>query len=76
MHILLYVTDDGTQGGSAPILFLARGRGDKVPGHPGSMRWRYLRTIAERDRLLDVEGNMALRAIQLQGFYISDKAAD
>jgi hypothetical protein len=37
------------------------------------MRWRYHATIGDGHRLLDVESNIALRAIQLQGFFISDR---
>lgn len=73
MHVLVYVTDDGTPQGCAPAVFIASGRGDRLPGHPGSLRWRYHGTIGEGHSLLDVEGNSALRAIQLQGFYISDR---
>ena len=73
MHVLVYVTDDGSARGCSPTVFLAGGRGDNLPGHPGSMRWRYHATIGEHHRLLDVEGNIALRAIQLQGFFISDR---
>lgn len=73
MHVLVYVTDDGSRDGCSPTAYVAGGRGSGLPGHPNSLRWRYHATIGERDGLLDVEGNFALRAIQLQGFFISDR---
>jgi hypothetical protein len=72
MHVRVYVTDDGTQGGGSPTAFVYAGLG-KVPGHPNSLRWRYWATVNDHDPLLDIQGNHAVRAIQLQGFYISEQ---
>jgi len=76
VHVLVYVTDDGSARGCSPTAFLAEGHGDKLPGHPNAMRWRYHATIGDGHRLLDVESNIALRAIQLQGFFISDRGVE
>ncbi len=76
MHVRVYVTDDGTQSGTAPIAFVNGRRSEIIPKHPESLRWRYWGIVNDEDRLLNTDGNLARRSIQLHGFYISQQGVE
>ena len=76
MHVRVYVTDDGTPGGTSPTAFVNGRRTEVMPGHPHSLRWRYWGIVSDENGMLNTDGNVARRAIQLQGFYISQQGVN
>jgi len=52
MNILVFVTDDGTEAGTGPILFLKDFATSSMPEHPQGLEWKYFATVTEGDELL------------------------
>jgi hypothetical protein len=52
MRILVFVTDDGTEAGTGPVLFLKDLASSTLPAHPRGLEWKYFATVAENDDLL------------------------
>jgi hypothetical protein len=61
MNILVFVTDDGTEAGTGPILFLRDLPTAVLPAHPRGLEWKYFATIPEGDPLLG-EDRAAVRS--------------
>jgi len=61
MKVLVFVTDDGTDAGTGPILFLKDFVSSTLPDHPRSLTWRYFATVDADDALLG-EDRKAIRA--------------
>jgi hypothetical protein len=60
MNILVFVTDDGTEAGTGPILFLKDFETSAMPAHPRGLEWKYFATVTEDDELLG-EDRRAIR---------------
>lgn len=52
MRVLVFVSDDGTEDGTGPLLFLREHGQSILPPHPRALGWRYFATVEERDQLL------------------------
>lgn len=61
MKVLVFVTDDGTDAGTGPILFVKDFAGATLPPHPRALGWKYFATVAEDDELLG-EDRLAIRS--------------
>jgi hypothetical protein len=61
MKVLIFVTDDGTEAGSGPILFVKDFATSTLPPHPRALAWRYFATVDENDELLG-EDRPAIRS--------------
>ena len=73
MQLNVFVTDDGSENGSGPILFLPIDPRSVLPPHPRSLEWRYFATIEDKDSLLATDREAALSAIEDDGFYIAHR---
>lgn len=73
MLLNVFVTDDGTQNGTGPILFVLDVPEAALPPNPRSLDWRYFATIEDRDSLLSVDGVAAALAIADEGYYIAHR---
>jgi hypothetical protein len=61
MKVLVFVTDDGTEAGTGPILFVKDFATATLPPHPRALTWKYFATVDESDDLLG-EDRDAIRA--------------
>jgi hypothetical protein len=61
MKVLVFVTDDGTEAGTGPILFVKDFATSTLPPHPRSLSWKYFATVDEDDELLG-EDREAIRS--------------
>lgn len=52
MKVLVFVTDDGTEAGTGPILFVRDFATSTLPPHPRALSWKYFATVDETDALL------------------------
>jgi hypothetical protein len=52
MKVLIFVTDDGTDAGTGPVLFLKDFATSALPVHPRGLMWKYFATVDEQDDLL------------------------
>ena len=52
MKVLVFVTDDGTEAGTGPILFVKDFAGSSLPEHPRALSWKYFATVDDNDDLL------------------------
>ncbi len=52
MKVLVFVTDDGTEAGTGPVLFLKDFATSAMPAHPRGLVWKYFATVLEDDELL------------------------
>ena len=71
MPILVFVTDDGSERGTGPLLFLPTRPDAALPPHPRSMSWRYFATVGEGDSLLGPDTEHTLDEIRRKGFCIA-----
>ena len=55
MKVLVFVTDDGTDAGTGPVLFLKDFADSALPSHPRGLAWKYFATVSEDDDLLGEE---------------------
>ena len=70
MSILVFVTDDASERGTGPILFLAEARDAILPENPRSLPWRYVATSSLNDGLLDAEEKAGIEA---HGYHIANR---
>jgi hypothetical protein len=56
MNILVFVTDDGTEAGTGPILLLRDFATSAMPPHPRGLEWKYFATVTESDEILGDAG--------------------
>ena len=61
MKVLVFVTDDGTEAGTGPILFVKDFAGSTLPAHPRGLEWKYFATVDDTDPLLG-DDRLAIRA--------------
>jgi hypothetical protein len=66
MKVLIFVTDDGTEAGSGPILFVKDFATSTLPPHPRALTWRYFATVDESDELLG-EDRLAIKSALADG---------
>ena len=52
MKVLVFVTDDDTEAGTGPVLFLKDFATSALPAHPRGLVWKYFATVNEDDELL------------------------
>ena len=52
MKVLVFVTDDGTEAGTGPILFVKDFATATLPVHPRALSWKYFATVDQDDELL------------------------
>jgi hypothetical protein len=64
MNVLVFVTDDGTEAGTGPVLFLKAFATAAMPTHPRSLEWKYFATVNERDELLGEDRAAIKSALQ------------
>jgi len=73
MKVLVFVTDDGTDAGTGPILFLKDYPAADMPDHPRSLHWRYFATLDENDELLGDDRSAIRRALAWDRPYIASR---
>lgn len=73
MQLNVFVTDDGTEFGTGPLLFLPTVPEAILPAHPRALEWRYFATIEAGDSLLATDREAALAAIHDDGHYIAQR---
>ena len=61
MNILVFVTDDGTEAGTGPVLFVKDLATSALSPHPRGLEWKYFATVNEADELLG-EDRPAIRS--------------
>lgn len=71
MELLVFITDDGTAEGGAPIMFLAGAQERELPGHPRGLGWKYVATISDLDNLTVAEPDLR-RRIDEVGYHIAN----
>ena len=64
MNILVFVTDDGTEAGTGPILFLKDFATSSMPEHPRGLEWKYFATVTEGDELLGEDRKAIMLALE------------
>ena len=52
MNILVFVTDDGTEAGTGPILFVKNFATSSMPAQPRGLEWKHFATVTEDNALL------------------------
>ena len=56
MHVIVFVTDDGTSpDGTAPLLYLRDNPKSALPPRPGALGWRYFATVSLEDQMFESE---------------------
>jgi hypothetical protein len=70
MNLMMFVTDDGSSDGTAPMLFLPRTEDAVLPGHPRSLEWKYVATISEDDNLALAHPDL-MDSIDEVGFFVA-----
>jgi hypothetical protein len=73
MQLNVFVSEDGSEAGTGPILFLPTSPHAALPLNPRSLEWRYFATIEDKDSLLASDREAALAAIEDDGFYIAHR---
>jgi hypothetical protein len=73
MQLNVFVTEDGSDSGTGPILFLPISPKAALPPNPRSLEWRYFATIEDKDSLLAADREAALSAIEDDGFYVAHR---
>jgi hypothetical protein len=73
MQLNVFVSEDGSDAGTGPILFLPISPNAALPPNPRSLEWRYFATIEDKDSLLANDREAALSAIEDDGFYIAQR---
>jgi hypothetical protein len=71
MQLLVFVSDDGSEQGTGPILFVRDGPEAVLPDNPRALEWRYFATIQDGDQLLGGERGAALKSIAEVGHFIA-----
>ena len=59
VKVLVFVTDDGTEAGTGPVLFLKDFATSALPAHPRGLVWKYFATVNDyeaHDALLCIAG--------------------
>ena len=64
MKVLVFVTDDATEAGTGPILFLKDFATSALPPHPRGLAWRYFATVNEDDALLGEDRDAIRQALE------------
>ena len=73
MKVLVFVTDDGTEAGTGPILFLKDFATSSMPAHPRGLEWKYFATVAEDDELLGEERQAVRLALEQEEPFIANR---
>ena len=73
MKILVFVTDDGTDAGTGPVLFLKDAATSALPVHPRGLEWKYFATVTEDDALLGDERQDIAAALEQDEPFIAQR---
>ena len=73
MNILVFVTDDGSEAGTGPILFLKDFATSSMPRHPRGLEWKYFATVAEGDELLGDDRKAIKFALEQDEPFIAER---
>jgi hypothetical protein len=73
MQLLVFVTDDGTENGTGPLLFIEDHPLTSLPENPRSLEWRYFATIGKEDSLFAAERLEGASALAADGYYIANR---
>lgn len=73
MKVLVFVSDDGTDAGTGPILFIKDVPDAILPPNPRGMAWRYFATVDVTDQLLDDERDAIRRSLSDDEPYIAHR---
>lgn len=73
MKVLVFVSDDGTDAGTGPILFIKDVPDAILPPNPRGMAWRYFATVDVADQLLDDERDAIRRSLSDDEPYIAHR---
>ena len=74
MPFSVYITDDGSVDGSAPVL-ITDGERPELPLHPDGKAWRWVFTSTEEPRNVLI-GHRLVRKLKAQGLVISKSPLD
>ena len=55
MLVMVFVTDDGSDDGSGPLLFMGEWRESALPPNPRDLEWRYFATVSLDDQMFGSE---------------------
>lgn len=73
MRVMVFVTDDGTDNGTGPLLYLPERPDAALPDHPRSLEWRYFATVGEDDNLVVSEAPGIWQSIKSRGYHIASR---
>jgi len=73
MKILVFITDDGTEAGSGPVLFLKDFATSSMPPHPRGLEWKYFATVTENDELLGEDRKAIKLALEQDEPFIAQR---
>lgn len=73
MNVLVFVSDDGTEAGTGPILFVKDVPHAILPAHPRGMTWRYFATVDATDPLLGDEREAIQQSLSDDEPYIAHR---
>jgi hypothetical protein len=71
MKVLVFVTDDGTEAGTGPILFVRDFATSTLPPHPRALEWKYFATVDEDDALLGDDRQAIQAALRNEESFIA-----
>ncbi|HZY68797.1 MAG TPA: hypothetical protein VFE52_09425, partial [Devosia sp.] len=55
MLVMMFVTDDGTEDGTGPVLFMGEWPDTALPPNPRGYEWRYFATVDLNDQMFGSE---------------------
>ena len=73
MKVLVFVTDDGTEAGTGPILFVKDFATSTLPPHPRALSWKYFATVDEDDELLGDDREAVRSALSNDDSFIAPR---
>ena len=73
VNIPVFVTDDGTEAGTGPILFLKDMATATMPAHPRGLEWKYFATVGQGDELLGEDRNDVRLALEADEPFIAHR---
>ena len=73
MKVPVFVTDDGTDAGTGPVLFLKDFASSTLPEHPRSLAWKYFATVDEDDNLVSEDRAAIIAALGAYEPYVAPR---
>jgi hypothetical protein len=71
MQVRMFLTDNGSSHGTAPVLYLEDRPGVIAPPHPHNGQWTYFATVKLGDPILAVEADRLKTSLEAGQHHIS-----